>query len=94
MTQKDRPLMSPIYSPENQPKRLAEDGAITAEQMQDLGTVFSIHTQKIANDHGERMRKAWADLLPLFGGFSEAAKGGASWKMRRTISATHPSARC
>ena len=30
--------MSPIYSPENQPRRLAEDGAITAEQMQDVGS--------------------------------------------------------
>jgi pimeloyl-ACP methyl ester carboxylesterase len=68
--------MSQTYSPENQPRRLAEDGADVAAQMQDLGTVFSIHTQKIAKNHGERMRKAWADLAPLFEGFSEAAKRG------------------
>jgi len=68
--------MSPIYSPENQPKRLAEDGAITAEQMQDVGSVLSIHVQKIAKNHGEHLRQAWEDMQPLFGGFSEAAKQG------------------
>jgi pimeloyl-ACP methyl ester carboxylesterase len=76
MNPKVRTVMSPIYSPENQPRRLAEDGAAVAEQMQDLGTVLSIHSRKIAKDHGERLRKAWAEFLPLFGGFSEAAGKG------------------
>jgi pimeloyl-ACP methyl ester carboxylesterase len=68
--------MPPIYSPENEPKRLAEDGAVIAEQMQDLATVFSVHMQKFAKDHGERMRKAWLDMPTLFGGFGAAAKEG------------------
>ena len=68
--------MPPIYSPENEPKRLAEDGAVVAEQMQDLATVFSVHMQKFAKDHGERMRKAWLEMPTLFGGFSAAVKQG------------------
>ncbi len=68
--------MSPTFSPENEPRRLAEDGAAVAEQMQDLGTVFSLHMQKFAKEHGERMSKAWLGMQPLLGGFSEAAKQG------------------
>ncbi|MGO9428907.1 DUF3141 domain-containing protein, partial [Rhodoblastus sp.] len=68
--------MSPTFSPENEPRRLAEDAATVAEQMQDLGTVFSLHMQKFAQEHGERTRKAWLDMQPLFGGFSDAAKQG------------------
>ena len=68
--------MPPIFSPENEPNRIAEDGATIAEQMQDLGTVYSLHMQKFANEHGARMRKAWLGLPPLFGGFGEAAKQG------------------
>jgi pimeloyl-ACP methyl ester carboxylesterase/tellurite resistance protein len=68
--------MPPLYSPENNSKRLAEDGTTTATQFQQLSFLGGHHLQKIAKEHSERLQKAWAEFQPLAAGLQKSAAEG------------------
>ncbi len=68
--------MTSIFSPEQSLRRLGEDGATLAAQFQTLGTVASLHLQKICTVHGDRLQKAWAQLNPLLGLIGDSAQRG------------------
>jgi pimeloyl-ACP methyl ester carboxylesterase len=68
--------MTSTYSPEESLRRLGEDGATLAAQIQNLGVIASLHLNKIAAGHGGRLQKAWADLNPLLCALGESAKRG------------------
>jgi hypothetical protein len=47
--------MTSTYSPEESLRRLGEDGATLAAQIQNLGVIASLHLNKIAAGHGGRL---------------------------------------
>ncbi len=68
--------MTSTYRPEETLRRLGEDGATLAEQIHNLGLIAGMHMQKIAQGHGERLRRSWAELNPLLGRMNDAARSG------------------
>jgi pimeloyl-ACP methyl ester carboxylesterase/tellurite resistance protein len=68
--------MPPVFSPENNAKRLSEDGSVFATQMRQLAFLGSHHMKKIAEEHGGRAQKAWAGMQPLLAGLKQAAGQG------------------
>jgi pimeloyl-ACP methyl ester carboxylesterase/tellurite resistance protein len=68
--------MPPLYSPENNAKRVAEDGNIYATMAQQLAFLSGHHWQKIAKEHSERMQKTWNAFQPFAAGLQKVAAEG------------------
>ncbi len=68
--------MNPLLSPETILRRLAEDRATQTTQFSDLKLIATMHMQKIAAGHGERLRQTWAELEPLLGRVQQSGHKG------------------
>lgn len=68
--------MTSTFSPENTPRRIAEDGVRSAHQLEHLTFAFARRAEHMAKDHSKRIQQFWTDAAEAQRRFAEAQKDG------------------